>query len=221
MDVEFPYTSGLPRDVAINSWFAATTADDAEELWDSIKLNVYNFYYYTNDDQTNPIGSYMSKVIDRPRVNIKVYDLSKPDGTPPFDTETATLPPPLSGGFDLPLQVALCASFRSSLNELAGSTQLPLARRSGRAYIGPLNSHAINDDPTAAYPLPDALFISDLVAASKQLVNNNTRDFGIAIYSRASNQYTIMESGWVDNEWDIQRRRRVDANQRNAWSNPL
>lgn len=207
------YTTGLPRDVSVNT---LTIGDPTSgpELTDAVAA-ILNFY---NGDIT--VGPYTGCVADfyTPAVSgsanealVEVFEIDLPTGalTPLGSPTPWTFASTSSGDFALPFEVALCASFRSAIDGSSPRTQ-------GRIYIGPLNNLAIDDGDF--FGRPSAFFQAILNGAmgrlASDLSDNNTP---LMVWSRAGHSATAVTNGWVDNEFDTQRRREIDASQRLTW----
>ena len=61
-------------------------------------------------------------------------------------------------------------------------------------------------------PIVNIDFTHDLLIAGTTLVTESPPpDGGMAIYSRKHSDFSVITECWVDNRWDIQRRRAPDA----------
>lgn len=201
--VVFPRTTGLPEDVVTNTFhflkapgtsFAVAAADAGDWLED--------FYTgLTSPATTFPVGYFLNSTISRATpAKVNVYDGSIPEGSRTPATSTFTVPTGASSNA-LPDEVACCLSFRCS------NTTIPFARQRGRVYIGPLNYDAVAA-VSAGDVRPDATFASRMLDAAERLADNakGTSQFW-GIYSQSSNAINRVEFCWVDNAFDVQRRR--------------
>lgn len=209
-----PYLSGLPRDVAINTFHFSTP--DTDPLAESSAIvEALTDFYNLNTSSLNNLASYISEYVTRDtnecRFDFFVDDI--PDqglqGSAPW---TLVGSPPNS---TLPLEVAVCSSF-VGLNPGG----VPVRRRRGRVYIGPLTGDAIEFNPDGP-PEPATELVGILVEATERLAS----DSGLAsagvewqVWSRTNSAGYTVVSGWVDNEFDTQRRREVDATVRTSWT---
>ena len=132
-------------------------------------------------------------------------------GTPPnypFDTDVwnfATAP----NGVSMAEELAVCLSFQG--DKEAG---LPQARRRGRIYIGPLDNTSANGNR------PSSAIITSLANAAASFADAVTNLGGNtwwAVWSVANQEGVPISNGWVDNAWDVQRRRGVDPTSRTTW----
>jgi len=214
--VTMPFTTGLPEDVAINTFAFADTNDPG--LTADITDLLVDFY--TFDVGGLNIGNFISEVVDRNTNACKVELAEIVDAGPTVDvgpifyTDTFTMTPANdgSGAVSLPLEVAVVNSVRNS--DGAGS----VARRRGRQYIGPLDMSAINT--TGPYPLVASALIALLSNRSDALqAASVVADCPWSVWSRTAGTLFPIDSGFIDNEFDTQRRRGVDATARTSWSN--
>lgn len=152
---------------------------------------------------------YMSPVITQNGHEIKYSHLP---GTPPnypYDTDTFNLSAAPSGTAQ-PDELAVCLSFQG--NRVAGE---PQARKRGRIYFGPLDSTAIGGNR------PNAPLITALAGAGDAL---GTAVIAIGagnwwtVWSPTSGTSANVADGWVDNAFDIQRRRGVLPTSRTLFS---
>jgi len=122
-------------------------------------------------------------------------------GTPPnypFDEDVFNFAAAPNGS-QLPSELALCMSFQA--DRVAG---FPQARRRGRVYIGPLGI------TTNTSGRPTSAVISRLATAGATLKSNVAAlgaDYAWAVWSVADQASVKVKDGWVDNAFDVQRRR--------------
>lgn len=98
-------------------------------------------------------------------------------------------------------QVALCLSYYSERN---------LPRQRGRIYLGPF---------TTSTPRPDTATMTDCLGLATALSNIGGQNVDWSVYSptkAALGQDPTMSisTAWVDNSWDIVRRRKLDGTSR-------
>lgn len=101
----------------------------------------------------------------------------------------------LSGGG--PAELACCLSYAT-----VDDPEQSLPRRRGRIYLGPLADVQVNRDRPSALLREKALDYGQGIA-QVGLASNVTW----VLYSRTDNAYAKIESIWVDDAWDVQRRR--------------
>lgn len=213
-----PYLSGLPGDVVVNTW---TFVGDGPTDYTLAAGWLGTFY--------NTIGPVLSSIVSRDTdvVTHDVYDLSRARPNPPIATFQDTIPAKTSGYINMPLEVAMVGSFQAS--PAAGEVQ---ARRRGRVYLGPLAvDPALTDLGT-----PSSTLVTLIQGAFQALFDSSegsslcrwaqwspTNAGGWMIPGQSGppnldNGVSPIHDGWVDNEWDTQRRRAIEATSRSTFS---
>lgn len=218
--------TGLPGDQAENVWHFSsagsgpgTTAEAA-----AIVTALATFYTVGPTGSLSPVQVYLSSAWSETTI-VKVYD-----------EDVVTKPKPIlhSGNFEiitsaspLPENVALCLSYRSTANA---------PRHRGRIYMGPLGNGAMDDSgSTQDAPLvesrPSVGFRQSLAAAAGKLVGEQTggvtwclrSGLGAGTWNNKTKTgtkivtYEPVQGGWVDNEWDTVRSRRIKASTRSLF----
>lgn len=118
----------------------------------------------------------------------------------PFDIDNWNFGAAPAGG-QLPDELAVVMSFQGL--KAAGA---PQARRRGRVYLGPLDvTAATQNRPTAAFLTAIANAATTLKAAVEALSGTSAW----CVWSVADASSVIVEDGWIDNAFDVQRRRGV------------
>lgn len=211
--VTMPHTSNLPRDVTVNT-FHFDTDGDVEDAAPAIVANLVAFYNATVTPPGNPISYYLAGVISRANDSsrIELINMTDPKPRVPFYTDTFALGVPGSTQA-LPNEVALCTSWQAPT--ISGVNQ---ARRRGRIFLGPLANGA--SDAASGVPVrPIASLLTTLKGASQRLVVDSLADGNpLVVYSRVSGGLAQVSNGWIDNEFDTQRRRQPMATARTTWS---
>lgn len=211
--------SGLPKDDVVNVFhfdFPASplTGGIATTMWD----NVLPFYRDTPPGAGSPLRLLLSPVLTG-ELSATFYDMETPTPRVPITgfSDVLTL---AVGQAALPNEIACCLSYKAA--PMAG---IPPARRRGRIYVGPLNVDAQSYLGGVSRPDPDLVDI--LTKAAGKLEDDAAADLlPWVVYSPTIDPtppidgaaYPTVESGWVDNEWDIQRRREAGATVRTLWS---
>jgi hypothetical protein len=192
-------TDNLPENFATNSWCfnLASTAGAGALLTPILK----DFY----DD----IIAYYSAGITQNGHEIKYTELP---GTPPnypFDTDIWNFGAAPSGNA-IPQELAVCLSFQG--DRAAG---LPQARRRGRIYIGPLDSTAMTNDRPAAGLLTALANAAQTLSASVDAIGGGSY---WAVWSQVDQDAVPLADGWIDNAFDVQRRRGLLATSRTTFT---
>jgi hypothetical protein len=215
--VVLPYTTGLPEDVAINTWhFCGAGATDH-----TLAAGWLGAFY-------DSVGPRLSSAISRTTnaVTYNVYDLSRPKPNPPIAVYNDTIPAKTTNYVNMPGEVSLVGSYQAAPR--AGYVQ---ARRRGRVYLGP-----VAEDPSlTSVANPSSALVSALVAAMDTLWDSSeasslcrwmqfspTNAGGWMIPGQSGPPNldagaSPIDNGWVDNEWDTQRRRQTAATSRTVF----
>lgn len=139
---------------------------------------------------------------------------------------------------DLPLQAAIGLSYHADLTGLPefGATvtdiptderaidegapathtgvSRPKASRRGRILFGPLNEAAMESD-TLRIRKPDPAFVACATGAMADLAHNTA---GWSVWSRRNGEFHPVTGGWIADETDVVRRRRLKATTRTLWA---
>lgn len=180
-------TSNVGADSSTNTWSveAATPADAL--LFVNNLITFYRALTGLYSGLTNQIGH-----------RYKIYDRADPKPRAP-KLEGAWSFTQVPTGNALPPEVAIVLSFQGL--RLSGTNQ---ARRRGRVYLGPVASanNTADGRPTTATTTLIGNTAAALLAAS-----DAAPTWLWTVHSGLLPQDTEITDGWVDNEWDTQRRR--------------
>ena len=196
--------SGIPRDAIVNTFhFHALPTLITDAMLTTLGDYIRDGYNNVLAPATNTVASYIGDGADRTSFKTLIHFYRLGDAHPrvPFDY-AFTLGPNVGTDHGIPPEVALCVSYHDAV--VSGSKL-----RHGRTYIGPLHSNAIA--AAAPHVNPDGQFRVALVAFGTHLKNiagaglGFTINFGIL--SRKHANITSVTGGFVDNEFDTQRRR--------------
>jgi hypothetical protein len=212
--------TGLPKDRFVNIWhFLDVAGADPKVVANTAFRKINDFF--TTPGGTGPdfVGTFMERSLDD-RFTLIAYDFAAAKPRP--EIGKATFDKGSAGSLGMPEEVAVCLSYYTDRN-------LPSKR--GRLYIGPLNIGAL--DGIANSPArPKELLTSAMQdggtrliavgppAATVTFVSNDVDGLGTsaatawALYSPKLGTFAAIEHGWIDDEWDGQSRRRVEASGR-------
>jgi len=197
--VVIPADNADPADVVVNNWGFIAIPHDAG-TWAEIKAMLKGFY--------DAWSSHRSSLYVWENTRIKAYDMDAPKPRVPLHDESLGLVAS-AGTTSLPQEVALCLSFQA-----AKGSGLNQRRRRGRVYLGPFVTNT-NQGTTGR---PDSTFHTAIVTAAQTLLNTSNTSAGVAwcVISEATGAPIAngVDNGWVDNAWDIQRRRGNEASSR-------
>jgi len=154
-------------------------------------------------------NTYMSSAIAQNGHEVKFYDL--PGVMPNYPVlETTFNLAAAPAATPLPSELAICVSFNGQ--RVPG---FPQARRRGRIYCGPLGTNAnSNGRPAAAF----ITAMTGAASAFKASIDGMASDTEWAIWSVADQTGVDIVGGWVDNCFDVQRRRGIEETSRTTWS---
>lgn len=201
--VTIPRESNNPEDTIVNTWYFDVTGSFLDNL-DLPLVGLQNFY--------NNLAVYIASDITTSDMRAKVYDMTQSEPRVPAYQGAVGSMNASSGGAPLPEELAMCLSFKG----LFTSGQ-PNARRRGRIYVGALGNAVL---PSSGEPRrPAAAFVTALAGAGQTLLNASTAatEWTWVVYSPTGNTHIDVIGGWVDNSWDIQRRRGLDPTTRTTF----
>lgn len=195
--------SGLPADMATNT-FHFDVIGVGTSLLDNVVDLIEDLYF--NETEADPLADWIS--VDNAGTNygIKIYDLADPEPRSPVREKFGTWTP--SGGAGLPAEIALCASFQAAPE--SGENQ---ARRRGRVYVPWIIAGANSNGR------PSTALVNSVAGAFEEFWNAAEASVSLewVVYSPTANASYGVAQGWVDNAWDVQRRRGVAPTGRTTW----
>lgn len=179
------------EDRYINTWHFDVSPGSTSGVAAPLVNTALNTFYQA-------IDVWFSVLLSGAVPNVKYYDLADPMPRQPI-LET-TLTALSTAGTTLPPELAICLSYKADY--VSGS---PSARRRGRIYLGPWEATA----NTSSTGRPSTTVIGVITTAATNLLtaSDSAAEWTWAVYSRVDADIRLVSSGWVDNEWDIQRRR--------------
>lgn len=158
-------------------------------------------YFFTDDEETVADG--LADLYDGALflagwkgIQIRSYDLS--GGQPTFQKDYPNAQ--AAASLSCPSEVAICLSYATVDNPEASTP-----RRRGRIYLGPLRYQEIQSDR----PTPTLRGqVLDFGAGLAQIGTGTAQTW--KLYSKTDGQTADIESIWVDDAWDTQRRRGLE-----------
>ena len=199
--VSFPAKSAITADSVVNNWHIM--GDNAGGTWIPSNAIVGLAVFY------DTFKIYRSPRIRWESAEVKVYRMGDTKPRAPIyhgplgvSNTAATTP--------LPSELAICLSYAAV--PVSGE---PARRKRGRVYLGPWGPNAIEGTDNG---YPTASLLALIKGAADALLTTSTSD-GTYQWCQVSNATGTpvcnpVVSGWVDNAWDIQRRRGVDPTAR-------
>ncbi len=198
----------LPRDLFVNTFhFRKDTALDADDRA-AIASRLIEFYNTLNGGAATAVSSWIGAGVSRGAnlSTIKQYDLADLKPRPIARTDMFTLGAAGNALGDYPSEVAVTISYFGSQN---------VKRRRGRIYIGPLLDDAGTLQPNVR--VSSALRANFATAAARLRDQSNLAGVPWVVHSEAALQDFTITGGWVDNEFDTQRRRGLRADARTTF----
>lgn len=199
--------SGVSKDTVANTFHfttegTAVARDHTTDIRDAIKA----FY---NASVAPKISTYLSDQYAWTNARIRLYDLADGEPRAPYYDVHDTLGDPGSVT-SLPSQVSCCLSYQGT-----PTSGLVQARRRGRLYIGPLNTNVVSSGDLTR---PSGNFVTALLAAAAGLwASGGDTTWRWVVYSRqGTGQTTRPTQAWVDDRFDVQRRRAVIVTSRSS-----
>lgn len=223
--VQLQKRSNIPQDVVQNTFAFAETDELTPELADDVGQMLLTFYLSTAGDQDNSVahwlGNSISPSTDAHRIFF--YDITgNLDGSPhggPFHTYEWSS----SGisGLALPDQLSVTLSFRGSYGtdvEFGAGNTRPRAQDRGRIYLGPIAGFAAVEESVTKEIFVDETLRTDFCEAAKNLAGDASHTW--SVWSRVDSTLKPVIAGWVDNRFDVQRRRAQAATARSTFLVP-
>lgn len=203
-------SSQLAEDRYVNTFHLTTTGDPAPADFAGWVLALQEFYGDANGIRS--LGQYLSDAAASIGRTIKVYDLADAKPRAPIFEFTDPLTSFSSNPeTNYPSEVAVCLSYQAS--KVSG---VPMARRRGRIYIGPLCVKAGTNDTVGFQDRPSIGFQQAILDAAEDLAVAFAANNALwSVYSRADDPgdtgdtaafHPIIQFS-VDNAFDTQRRR--------------
>lgn len=189
---EFNMDTGNELDKSVNTLHCI--ADNEAELESGFVVAMTTFY--------GAVDGHFSSFVDPAASRYTAYDLADPEPRAPVLDETFNLG--TTGTNTAPAELAWVVSFEAP--QQSGQAQ---ARRRGRFYLGPLSA-SVMDATTGRFAaaMHDTLGVAvqNLLDASQAATT-----WAWAVYSRANGSAIEVTHAWVDNAYDVQRRRGLSA----------
>lgn len=192
--------SQVPADDIVNTW-AVQFGDDPGDIVD-VDTAFINFY--------QAIDTHLSDTAASSGHTLEYIHLNDPAPQVPFRVTPFTITP---GGSDaLPTEVALCSSFTA-----ATGSGVAAARRRGRVFLGPLRENGIST--STGHARPSGVLLQSVADATEALASAlDLAGFPLCVWSRRDDTLYRVVAGWVNNEYDTQRRRGPETTARTVWS---
>lgn len=194
------HASGDPSLNVVNTFHFTIQANDATAMG-NIESTLIQFLW-------GPCDQYLSNDFSGAVVEHRWYRLTDPQPRVPV---RVTTPHTLVTGSDrLPSEIALCASYHGTY-----SSGTPNARKRGRFFFGPLAT-ATNTGSTGRPTSALRTALKDAMAGIKSF-SDLDNDWTWVQYSPTGDLTSTVTGGWVDDAWDVQRRRGQPVTSKTTW----
>lgn len=209
------HNNGLSQDQFVNNWYFTRIAPDHSAL-QAIAGIVRGFYTVDPAGPSSAVITFMSGMVHGSNARVKIFNLDDAMPRSPVYEEFFTPSgSPMAGG-NLPSELAACLSY-----EAAPASGVPLARRRGRMYIGPLAngcnaSGAGSVEATLSTDVQQAITDSAQATAAAAAAQS----WIWCLHSPTSALDPPIVSVWCDNAFDVQRRRGIKPSARTTRSIP-
>jgi hypothetical protein len=187
----------IPEDAVVNTWhFENDGTFQTDE--DGLLERLHVFYV--------AIGGLLAATLVG-ELRVRMYDYSEPKPRVPRTDDTVTFTPASDA---LPAELAICLSM--SGDQVSGGKK---ARRRGRVYLGPLSGNVLGYQSGKPDVRVSQVYRDQIVAAAEDLATGGAGSYRLAVFSPTTVQsggtddeaWNDVTKVWVDDAFDIQRRR--------------
>lgn len=185
-------SSGITADAVTNTWHLACTDAMTNTTWTAV-LAAFNTFY-----SASSFG--FSSDMNSSGHSAKLFNLADPEPRVPVHSGNFGLS--LTGGTPGPSELAICLSGKQ--NPVSGGN---IRKQRGRVYLGPWGTSTF-----VASRVPSALRTQIANAALTMVHACNAisgQSTAVGVTSNTGGTFYPYDVMWVDDAWDIQRRRGV------------
>lgn len=204
VQVSLAHVSGVTQDRMVNTWHGTVTDRSSWVTADyqAVEAKFLAFYQVVDNYMSNTFCPATGHTF-------KVYDLASTLPRQPYYSGTlGTLAAP--SGTPQPPECSLCLSFKHAYE----SGKNPQRFR-GRVYLGWFLATANGNDGRPSSTVINA--IGAAAATLKSDLAGLSKPFALGVWSTRDQLCRTVDSFWIDNEWDTQRRRGRIATTRTAF----
>lgn len=206
--------SGIPSDVYMNSFHFRHPDDPSPTEWTDLSDAIIAFYNDTpasvvpgDEAPTGSVGAMLSGAVTQNNHDLRFYEVSAAPPRLPV-VEVVWNLDEAPGVTALPEEVAICLSMKG--DTVAGTDSGPgphlPARHRNRTYIGPTRTAFLDFAESACRPSLQAQ--SRIMNAFAAMGDASiTAGFRPEVWSPTRDAGEAVQTFWVDNAWDTQRRR--------------
>jgi len=202
VQVTIPYFNGLPRDCATNVLHFLHDAGPPDGAAQTALITALRNFYFHVYGGSNSIAAYADPVGCR----MKLYDLSHAIPRTPILDATASFAAVIDSSTLLPPELAVVLSISG-----AGVPGVSMQSQRGRVYLGCQPDSASNPGSITSFPTVSSVARSNIIDAAQTLFDElATINWQWVIHSRVHGTDYPVVKGYVDDAFDIQRRRGQD-----------
>lgn len=191
--------SGIPEDRAVNVYHvdALTLPDPYEDIAAAFK-GAYDGF-----------RSQFPSTVAQDLHNLRIYNMTDPEPRAPVYEEDYSFTS-APDGVPTASELAICVSFQGA--RVSGT---PQARRRGRVYLGPTER-----DSSTTSGRPNSTLINAAAAFGQYILDasESNVEWTWCVYSTVDDELVPVTNGWVDNAYDVQRRRGLAPNARTTFT---
>jgi len=202
-------SNGIPADYVTNTWHFAVQYTEVDGVGPNTRFDACDQAHDALVTFYNTLSTRFGGLLIGTH-EMKFVDLGEPAPRLPvaeFVWAFTTVPP----ASQLPSEVAIVASFEGSLQSGVNP-----ATRKNRVFLGPLAQSTVNPTGGTLSAGAQTAVINALVALAVASAGASAVWWWVGRSPTMNNTF-IVRSGWVDNAFDTQRRRGIDATNRGIW----
>lgn len=206
--------SGLPEDVFVNTWTFRTPSGGVDALHFGQVMELLTDFWTKQYGASNVMGLLGPQVDWTKPMRVKMYDLEVPaNQRQPVENQIVMAGAAPAINSPLPGEVAICLSYYAEINR---------PRRRGRVYIGPLRLGITTSTiETFGELRPAPATLTTLAGAASAMADTDSNvETSWVMLSQADGSTHKITNGWIDNAFDTQRRRGIEASSRLSWQPP-
>lgn len=198
--------SGISADVVKNVWhFDSDTLDIARLNEIAGTLNAFYAVIPPGAGEAVSVSGLLSPELADGLGTLTMYDVADPVPRTPIygPTTFSMLYGTQIGTFPLPDEIACCLTYQAD-----GESGVHRRSVTGRIFIGPLAGTWLERAATGE-SRPKADYRFHVTRAADKLLDDQGPGWFWAVYSRKHNRTFQVRRAWMDDAWDIQRRRGI------------
>lgn len=198
--------SGIAADAVTNTWHVKTANDMTLATWNATAV-AFNTFYSGSSFGFSPDLLNVGNVI-------KIFDYADPKPRVPRFQSTFSVS--VGGGVGAPAEVGICLSGKKAAASGDNARQLR-----GRVYLGPWSTTTVNTARVSVGLRNQIVTAGQVLAHTLSLISPQPVALGVIRDDPADpSEFKTYTTMWVDDAWDIQRRRGLRPSARSTISVP-